>query len=145
MSHEGIRIVSLEEARRESQGERVLSPDAVTPAKVRVALTEGTGVEIDWKDGHRSRWSFAFLRDACPCATCHEEREKTGRAPGEPKPVVPQMFPIYVAAVRPLQAEPIGRYAMKFKWNDGHESGIYAWEFLRRLDERVEEGIRNKE
>jgi len=136
MSHEGIRIVSLEEARRESQADRPLSPDAVTPAKVRVAITEGTGVEIVWKDGHRSHWSFAFLRDACPCATCHEEREKSGREPGEPKSVPQQIFPMYAAPARPLQAEPIGRYAIKFKWNDGHESGIYAWEFLRRLDER---------
>lgn len=112
--------------------------EAVTPAKVRVAMTEGTGVEIAWKDGHRSHWSFRFLRDACPCATCHEEREKSGRAPGEPKAVAAQVFPIYEAPARPLSAEAIGRYAIKFKWNDGHESGIYAWEFLRRLDERAE-------
>lgn len=136
MSHEGIRILSFEQARRESRSERLLSPDAVTPAKVRVAITEGTGVDITWKDGHVSHWTFPYLRDACPCATCHEEREKTGRAPGEPKPAPPQMFPMYAAPARPLQAEPIGRYAIKFKWNDGHESGIYAWEFLRRLDER---------
>ena len=135
MSHEGIRILSQEQARREAVAERVLPPEAVTPAKVRIALTEGTGVSIDWKDGHRSHWSFPFLRDACPCATCHEEREKPGRAPGEPKPAPAQVFPIYKPAARPQKAEPVGRYAVKFYWNDGHESGIYAWEFLRRLDE----------
>ncbi len=135
MSHEGIRIVSLEESRRESQREQPLSADAVTPAKVKVAMTEGTGMDIVWKDGHRSHWSFPFLRDACPCATCHEEREKTGRAPGEPKPAPVQTFPIYAPPARPVKAEPIGRYAIKFKWADGHESGIYAFEFLRRLDE----------
>ena len=86
MSHEGIRFVTEEEARRARVEERELSPDAKTPAKVRVHKTEGTGLEIDWKDGHRSKWTFRWLRDACPCATCHEEREKSGRRPGEAKP-----------------------------------------------------------
>lgn len=136
MSHEGIRIVNLDDARREAQAEQPLPPDAIIPAKVKVELTEGTGVSIDWKDGHRSHWTFAFLRDACPCATCHEAREADGRLPGVPKPVPVQVFPLYAAPACPLTAEPIGRYAIKFKWNDGHESGIYAWEFLRRLEER---------
>jgi hypothetical protein len=82
MSHEGIRIVSEEEARRGTQAEQKLSADAVTPLKVRIKKSEGTGVEIDWRDGHRSSWAFRWLRDACPCATCHEEREATGRKPG---------------------------------------------------------------
>jgi hypothetical protein len=86
MSHEGIRIVSGEEAQAARENRRTsLPPDAVTPLKVRVKKSEGTGVEIDWRDGHKSSWTFRWLRDACPCATCHEEREKSGRAPGEPK------------------------------------------------------------
>ena len=68
MSHEGIRLVSAEEARRGDAPE--LPRDAVTPAKVRVQQSTGEGLEIDWKDGHRSRWGFVWLRDACPCATC---------------------------------------------------------------------------
>ena len=135
MSHEGIRLISREESERAAVAERTLPAAAVQPAKVRIALTEGTGVEIDWKDGKRSQWSFPYLRDACPCAVCHEEREKSGRAPGEPKPAPAQMFPMYTPPARPLEATPVGRYALKFKWADGHESGIYSWEFLRRLDE----------
>ncbi len=134
MSHEGIRIVNLDDARRESQAEQPLPPDAVTPAKVKVDITGGTGLAITWKDGRTSAWTFPFLRDACPCATCHEAREADGRQPGEPKPQPTQAFPLYAPPARPRSAEPIGRYAIKFKWNDGHESGIYAWEFLRRLD-----------
>ncbi len=134
MSHEGIRIVNLNDARREAQAEQPLPPDAITPARVRVDITGGTGAQIDWKDGCRSQWTFAFLREACPCATCHEEREADGRLPGVARPAPKQMFPLYTEPARPLSAEPIGRYAIKFKWNDGHESGIYAWEFLRRLE-----------
>lgn len=134
MSHEGIRIVSEEESRRiAAEDERTFSPDAFTPTKVRVRITEGTGVEIEWKDGHLSSWTFQWLRDACPCATCHEAREASGMAVGERKPQPMQILPMYQAPVKPLEATPVGRYALRFKWNDGHESGIYSWDYLRRI------------
>jgi DUF971 family protein len=133
MSHEGIRIISSDEARRDAEQHRTLAPDAITPAKIRVHKTEGTGVEIDWRDGHHSSWTFRWLRDACPCATCHEEREANGRAPGEPKPKPQAVFALYEAPVRPAEVTPVGKYALKFKWNDGHEAGIYSWEYLRRV------------
>ena len=75
MSHEGFRLVSPEQAAREDAAHGELPRAAVEPVKVRVLKTEGTGVEIDWRDGHRSRWSFPWLRHACPCATCQDERE----------------------------------------------------------------------
>jgi DUF971 family protein len=133
MSHEGIRIVNSERARREDEEQKELPADAVTPKKVRVKQTEGTGVEIDWKDGHQSAWGFAWLRNACPCATCHEEREKTGRAVGVAKPKEQKLLVMYEAPAKPLEVTPVGKYALKFKWNDGHESGIYSWEYLRRV------------
>jgi DUF971 family protein len=40
---------------------------------------------------------------------------------------------MYEAPVRPVEITPVGKYAMKFKWSDGHESGIYSWEYLRRV------------
>ncbi len=133
MSHEGIRIVSEAEARKGAQGEQKLSPDAVAPAKVRVKKSEGTGVEIDWRDGHKSSWSFRWLRDACPCATCHEEREAAGRKPGEAKPRPQMLLAMYEEPPKPVEVTPVGKYALKFKWNDGHEAGIYSWEYLRRV------------
>jgi DUF971 family protein len=133
MSHEGIRIVNAAQARTEDIEHEQMPSDAVTPKKVRVKKTEGTGVEISWKDGHQSAWSFAWLRNACPCATCHEEREKTGRLPGEAKPQEQTPLRMYEAPAKPLEVTPVGKYALKFKWNDGHESGIYSWEYLRRV------------
>lgn len=133
MSHEGIRIVSEDQARREMAGETKLASDATTPAKVRVKKSEGTGVEIDWKDGHQSEWNFAWLRWGCPCATCNEEREQTGRKIGVPKPKPGGPLVMYEAPPRPVEVTPVGKYAVKFKWNDGHESGIYSWEYLRRV------------
>ncbi len=58
-------------------------PRSADPKNVEVNVTSGTGVDITWKVGHQSHYSFQFLRDACPCALCDEEREKTGRKPGE--------------------------------------------------------------
>ena len=90
-------------------------------------------MEIEWGDGHRSSYSFPFLRDACPCALCEEERSKAGRQPGDPPKLAPGALPMFKAAAKPLSAEGVGKYAIKFNWNDGHELGIYSWAFLREV------------
>lgn len=135
MSHEGIRFVNAAEARaqalEEERSAAIFPPEATEPAKVRVHKTEGTGMEITWRDGHHSAWSFKWLRDACPCATCHEEREKSGRQPGAPKSTPASLLPMYQAPPRPDIVTPVGRYAISFHWNDGHSSGIYSWDYLR--------------
>jgi DUF971 family protein len=137
MSHEGIRIVTADQREREEAAARAeelkLSPDAVTPKKIRVMKTEGTGVTIEWKDGHTSSWTFPWLRHACPCATCHEERQQDGRKPGEAKQKPKQLLVLYEPPPRPKEIEPVGNYALKFRWEDGHESGIYSWAYLRRV------------
>ena len=133
MSHEGIRILSREEEAREAATQRPLAKITVTPAKVRVLITEGKGLEIDWADGHRSAWSFAWLRDACPCATCNEERNQEGRKPGQPKAKAKNLLPMYTPPPRPASAHPVGRYALQFNWQDGHSGGIYSWDYLRRV------------
>ena len=132
MSHEGFRFVSEEEARRAEKEHAPLPRETIEPIKVRVLKTQGAGVEIDWRDGHRSQWSFAWLRLACPCATCHDEREKTGRAIGEPAPQPAALLPMYKPPVRPDTVQQVGHYAISFHWNDGHTSGIYSWDYLRR-------------
>ena len=132
MSHEGIRISSQEESARQAEAERPLSRLAVTPEKVRVLLTEGKGLEIDWADGHKSAWNFKWLRDACPCATCNDERHQEGRKPGQPKKKPADLLPMYTPPAKPASAHGVGRYAIQFNWLDGHASGIYSWEYLRR-------------
>lgn len=133
MSHEGIRFATKEQQEQEATQNRPLPRNALTPAKVRVLLTEGKGLEIDWSDGHKSAWSFAWLRDACPCATCVDERTQQGRKPGEPKPKPAQLLPMYTPAAKPKSVQPVGRYAIQFNWLDGHSGGIYSWEYLRRV------------
>ncbi|HZR64504.1 MAG TPA: DUF971 domain-containing protein [Terriglobales bacterium] len=103
------------------------------PKSVKVHLTTGKGVEIEWKDGHLSSYTFPFLRDACPCAMCNEERQNSGRKPGEPPRPKPGELPMFKPPARPESAEAVGKYAIKFKWNDGHETGIYSWKWLREI------------
>lgn len=137
MSHEGIRFLSPEELKREEERTSKLTGEAITPAKVRVDKTGGTGVEIEWRDGHRSAWSFAWLRAACPCATCHEEREAEHRDPGMGKPKPKMLLPMYEAPPRPVEVSKVGNYAIRFKWNDGHEAGLYSWDYLRNVCDKL--------
>jgi DUF971 family protein len=110
------------------------APTAATdPKSVKVNLTTGTGVDIEWSDGHVSHYGFVYLRDACPCAMCNEERDKAGRKPGEPAKLAVGALPMFKAAARPVSAEGVGKYAIKFKWNDDHDLGIYSWKLLREL------------
>ena len=103
------------------------------PKSVNVNLSAGEGVDIEWEDSHKSQYSFAFLRDACPCALCDDERRKSGREPGQPVQAKPGELPMFKAAAKPLSAEGVGKYAMKFRWNDGQELGIYSWPWLREI------------
>ena len=90
------------------------------PKNIEVSLS--SGVQIDWKDGHRSEYTLQYLRDHCPCATC------TNKPPAPPSPL--QM---YKKVLRMEGVEPVGRYALRFLWNDGHATGIYSFEHLREI------------
>src|SRR5438552_19175472 len=81
---------------------------------------------IQWSDGHRSRYAWKHLRDNCPCAGCREERLK----PPDPFRILKanELVPLAPTAVTP-----IGRYAYKITWSDGHDTGIYTLESLREL------------
>jgi DUF971 family protein len=107
--------------------------DATDPKSVKVNLSTGTGVDIEWKDGHVSHYSFVYLRDACPCAMCEDERGKSGLRPGEQSKPAPQALPMFKAAARAVAAEAVGKYAIKFTWNDSHDLGLYSWKFLREV------------
>jgi DUF971 family protein len=106
---------------------------ASDPKSVQVDKSGGTGVDIAWKDGHHSHYSFQFLRDACPCALCDEERTKTGRKPGTPPGAAPGALPMFREAAKPIEIQAAGKYAITFTWNDGHVHGIYSWEYLRGI------------
>ena len=108
------------------------------PKSVVIHLTTGKGLEIEWKDGHKSKYTFAFLREACPCALCEDERGKAGRKPGEAAKLAPGALPMFKAAVKAVSVEAVGKYALRFAWNDQHDLGIYSWFYLREVCPCVE-------
>jgi len=80
-------------------------------------------LRIEWADGHVSEYQPRRLRLACPCAECIEEM--TGRPLLDSSTVAPDVWPMAVRYV--------GRYALKFDFSDGHDTGIYTFETLRGL------------
>ena len=106
---------------------------AINPKSVKVNISTGSGVDIEWDDGHKTHYNFVWLRDACPCATCTEERNNQGREPGEPAKKSAALLPMYKEPAKPTAASPVGKYALSFTWNDGHTAGIYSWDYLREM------------
>lgn len=75
--------------------------------------------EVLWSDGSVTRVANEFLRGYCPCAGCQGHSGTIAfRAGGN-------------AEIDDIVE--VGNYALCFRWGDGHDSGIYTWEYLRRL------------
>jgi len=81
---------------------------------------------ILWSDGHRSFYDPLELRTACPCAMCQGEPGIFGRKYEPTKNEVR-------SDIIPQEIEAIGRYGMKITWSDGHNLGIYTFDYLRKL------------
>ena len=78
---------------------------------------------ITWEDSHRSLYTFEDLRANCPCASCVDEITGSCR-------IVRNRI---AADIRPLETEPVGNYGIRFRWSDGHHTGIYSFGWLREL------------
>ena len=107
------------------------SAPAIIP--VRLQVEGGDRLVIEWSDQVQHALGFALLRKNCPCAGCRTEREA-------PRPMLPIIKLEEAQPPRPRSIQPVGRYAYQFEWNDGHNSGIYTFEFLRQLGQQVESG-----
>jgi DUF971 family protein len=79
---------------------------------------------VDWNDGTRSSFPVRDLRLSCPCAVC--VNEWTGE-----KMLDESRIP---KDVRPLKLFSVGRYAMAIHWSDGHKTGIYSFDYLKKID-----------
>lgn len=95
---------------------------ATNPLPVAVTRRDD-GVLIEWDAvGHRALYPGRELRLSCPCAECVEEM--TGRRLLDPAMVA--------ADLRPLEVRLVGTYGLGIRWSDGHGTGIYTFERLRR-------------
>jgi DUF971 family protein len=94
----------------------------------KISISKSRGIHIGWKDGHVSDYGLQYLRDKCPCASCTGAHGTPPRAAQAASP-----FPMFQPALRMTGAEPVGSYALRIAWSDGHSSGIYSWEHLRSI------------
>ena len=90
------------------------------PSDIRSSAEE---LSILWSDGHQGRYVPRELRLACRCAACidewtQEQLVNSNLVPGQ---------------VKPKAVEVMGNYALHIDWTDGHNTGIYTYDYLRQL------------
>ncbi|MHB0955333.1 MAG: DUF971 domain-containing protein [Pirellulaceae bacterium] len=88
-------------------------------------------LQIDWSDGQVRRYSFAELRESCPCATCRENR--THQAASANPLQLTVLSPAEARPIRVQSMRPVGNYAYSIAFSDGHDSGIFTFELLLNL------------
>lgn len=86
----------------------------------------GDEIALAWSDGQENYISLKTLRQSCPCAVCQGEPDAMGRVL---KPKVTHTERSFQA----LRMQQVGGYALQVTWADGHSSGIYSFDLLRRL------------
>lgn len=98
--------------------------EAIEPREI---LQESdANLRITWADGRVCNYVAAELRRACPCAQC--VNEWTGERTLRPEAIADEI------EINDLSI--VGRYALNFRWSDGHETGIYSFQYLRQLCEQ---------
>ncbi len=92
----------------------------------------GQELAIKWPDGHEAFIGFEPLRRACPCAVCQGEVDVMGRLHRGPERKLTDAS--YV--LRGM--EPVGSYGVQPVWADGHNTGLYTFDYLRKLADRLD-------
>jgi len=96
---------------------------AIEPREI--SQESNTRLGITWVDERVCEYEAAGLRRACPCAQC--VNEWTGQRTLKPETISEDV------EIRDVTV--VGRYALNFRWSDGHETGIYSFQYLRELCE----------
>lgn len=101
----------------------------------RLDLKKDRGLTIEWSDGTTSYYSIAYLRRMSPSA---EQRELRQQMEKNPLTVLPASAGRGsgggAGGLVALSAEMVGNYALRIRFSDGHDTGIYSWGYLREID-----------
>ena len=97
-----------------------------TPSEIKLR-TRSHVLEVAFDDGERYLLPFEYLRVYSPSA------EVRGHGPGQ-EVLVTGKQNVGIRAV-----EPIGQYAVKLVFDDGHDTGLYSWNYLRELGDNQAE------
>lgn len=113
------------------------TPEQQKTDPVNLAWNADGSVKIVWGDAHESVFQLAFLREKCPCATCKGThgapttlivRQSRGGLP-----IVASKSAAMQAATTVKRTDPVGGYAIRFTWGDGHDAGLFSFRYLRAL------------
>ena len=86
----------------------------------------GNELAMRWSDGVESYLSLERFRHACPCALCGGEPDVLGNISRPNVTYTPTSFELTGWQI-------IGGYALQPRWADGHSTGLYSFQYLRRL------------
>lgn len=86
----------------------------------------GEELAIAWNDGQETFVRLKTLRRYCPCAGCHGEADVLGHVE---KPEVTHTEASFKIRSHHL----VGGYAWQPTWEDGHATGIYSFDYLKKL------------
>ena len=92
-------------------------------------LKKDAGLTVEWADGSKSFFPIAYLRRMSPSAEARQIREELAKNPLTVLPAGKGTGPLTA-----VDAELVGNYAIKVRFSDGHETGIFSWEYLREID-----------
>jgi len=107
-------------------------PDQPVIKPRKLDLDRERGLTVTWSDGRVSIYPIAYLRKMSPSADARELRENLER---NPLTVLPATA--VSSGDQPLRAhsaELVGNYAVRLRFSDGHDTGIYSWAYLRQID-----------
>lgn len=94
----------------------------VAPVRIHADRPNST-LELEWADGHVTRYDFETLRWLCPCAYCRGEAGMPGWLDSGPTLTDQQ--------TRLVNVQLVGSYAICPTWADGHQTGYYSFALLR--------------
>jgi DUF971 family protein len=98
-----------------------------TPRPTEIKLHQKSRLlEIAFDDGKRYSLPCEYLRVFSPSA------EVRGHGPGQ------EVLQVGKRDVEIKEIEPVGNYAVKLAFSDGHDTGLYSWEYLHELGEKQE-------
>jgi DUF971 family protein len=95
-------------------------------SRLQNALVIGNELALAFDDGEELYLALDLLRRACPCAACQGEPDALGRVLRPVQQIGPRGFEL-------LKIEVVGGYAIQLFWADGHSTGLYTFDYLRRL------------
>ena len=102
--------------------------DARTPIPTEIKLHQASRVlEISFDDGRQFRLPYEYLRVSSPSA------EVRGHGPGQ------ETLQVGKRAIGIASVEPVGHYAIRPSFSDGHDTGIYSWDYLYFLGSKQDD------